>query len=185
MPAARPPSNETERLQALYECEILDTAPEREFDDLTRLACRLTGAPVAVISLVDAHRQWFKSACNFHTRETPRDHAFCSYAILQQDPLVITDATRDSRVSDNPLVTGEPYIRSYAGVPLLTIDALALGTLCVIDFRVRGFSALDIEDLQSLARQAVAHLELRREVNALARARAAAEVAAEHLRRVA
>jgi GAF domain-containing protein len=185
MPSAPLPPNEPDRLQALYDCEVLDTAPEREFDDLTRLACRLTGAPVAVISLVDTHRQWFKSTCNFHAKETPRSTSFCSYAILQQEPLIIMDATRDSRVSDNPLVTGEPGIRAYAGVPLLTIDGLALGTLCVIDFRIRGFSALDIEDLQCLARQAVAHLELRREVNALAKARAASEAAAEALRRAA
>lgn len=185
MPAAATPANEAQRLQALYECDILDTPQEREFDDLTRLACRLMGTPVSIISLVDADRVWVKSACNADVKQLPRDTAPCPHVILQNEPLIIMDATRDPRLCDCPLVTGEPHVRAYAGVPLVTIDGLPVGVLSVMDFRVRGFSALDIEDLGCLARQAIANMQLRREVNALAKTQAAAEAALETLRRVA
>ncbi len=179
------PANEARRLQALYECDILDTPQEREFDDLTRLACRLMGTPVAVISLVDRDRVWIKSACNLELQELARDGSLCSHIILENEPVIVTDATRDSRFCDCPIVTGNPGVRSFAAVPLMTIDGLAVGVLSVMDFRVRGFSGLDIEDLGCIARQAVANMQLRREVNALAKTQAAAEAALESLRRVA
>lgn len=162
MPRAPLPANESERLAALRQCCVLDTEPEIAFDDLTELAVQVCDTPIALVSLVDAERQWFKSARGVDARETHRDAAFCAHAILGSEPFVVTNALTDVRTSDNPLVTGDPGIRFYVGIPLITNDGYALGTLCVIDLEPREVSPRQLDDLQRLARQAVAQLELRR-----------------------
>ena len=159
------PENESERLAALRSYEVLDTLPEQSFDDLTRLAAQICGVPIALVSLVDEDRQWFKSAFGIAAQETPREQAFCAHAILQPDELLIVpDATADQRFQDNSLVTGEPAIRFYAGAPLVTPSGHALGTLCVIDRKPAKLNAEQQESLRMLGRLAVRELELRRHV---------------------
>jgi PAS domain S-box-containing protein len=156
------PADETARLEALRKYEILDTAPEAEFDDLTLLASFICGTPRALVSFVDRDRQWFKSRRGVSIEQTPRDIAFCAYAILKRDVMVISDANNDERFADNPMVTGEPRIRFYAGAPLITPEGQALGTLCVLDDVPRQLDPEQIEALRALARQTVAQMELRR-----------------------
>lgn len=154
---------ERARLKALEDLKVLDTLEEIAYDDLVRLAAELCDAPIALISLIDQERQWFKARIGLQVRETPRQYAFCAHAI--QDPgrvLVVDDATQDERFAANPLVTGDPGIRFYAGVPLVTPAGHALGTLCVIDREPRRIEAGKIETLQFLARQVVQKLEERR-----------------------
>lgn len=151
MPAALLPPDESERSDLLASLKILDTAPEPIFDQVTRLTSRLLGVPIALFSLVDVDRQWFKSRVGIDVQETPREHAFCAHAILQTVPLVVPDATADSRFSDNPLVTGDPNIRFYAGVPIRTTGGLALGTLCAIDSKPHQLSDDQLESLSDLA----------------------------------
>ncbi|WP_341529253.1 sensor domain-containing diguanylate cyclase [Nostoc sp. UHCC 0302] len=159
------PENEAERLKALENYNILDTLPEQAFDDLTALAAYICRTPIALISLVDADRQWFKSKVGLEISETPREWAFCSHAILQpKDILVITNATKDERFAKNPLVKGNPKIRFYAGVPLVTPNGLPIGTLCVIDIVPRRLSDKQLDALYRLSRQAIAHMELIQEV---------------------
>ena len=161
------PLKETERLRLLEACRILDTPPERAFDDLTRLAAHICDTPIALVSLVDEARQWFKSRHGLEANETPRGHAFCHHAIENGGiPLVIEDATRDPRFEENPLVTGDPHIRFYAGVPL-QVGEHALGTLCVIDREVRQLTADQLEAVQALARQVVDQIDLRTNVRKL------------------
>lgn len=167
MPAPTP-SNEQARLSALLEYRLLDTAPETDFDDITALASQLCGVPIALMVLLDEGRQWFKSRRGVEVSETPRDHAFCAHAVLGRDPLVVEDASTDPRFVGNPLVTGEPHIRFYAGVPLVNPAGHALGTLCVIDRQPRKIEAGQLRALQILARQVVAQMELRRVAGALA-----------------
>ncbi|WPZ33544.1 histidine kinase dimerization/phospho-acceptor domain-containing protein [Thalassobaculum sp. OXR-137] len=145
------PSNENDRLAELIWFQILDTPPEAGFDRISRAAARIMETPIASVSLVDRDRQWFKSICGLSISETTRDMAFCSYTILQRTPMVVADALEDSRFMDNPLVTGEPHIRAYAGVPLITEDGLALGSLCVIDTRPRQFTDDQMASLSDLA----------------------------------
>jgi len=156
------PANEAERLKALREYHILDTETEQSYDDITTLAAHICGVPIAMISLVDEFRQWFKSKVGIEQPETSREVAFCAHAILQNQPFVVRDATRDKRFADNVLVTGEPHIRFYAGIPLVNPEGLALGTLCVVDRQPRRLSAEQQQALQALSRQVMALLELRR-----------------------
>ena len=164
------PKNEAERLQALQQYAILDTFPEQEFDDLARLAALICGTPIALVSFVDAKRQWFKARIGLDVSETSRDVSFCGHAILQPDLLVIPDALEDERFRSNPLVTGEPHIRFYAGAPLVTQDGLALGTICVADKVPHDLGEPQREALKSLSRLAVAELQLRRSVSDLSHA---------------
>ncbi len=160
--AAPLPENEERRLAALNEIGILDTPAEREFDDITLLASQICGTPIALVSLVDETRQWFKSRVGLDVSETPRDQAFCAYTILDPtETMIVEDATTDERFCDNPLVTGEPKIRFYAGAPLLTRDQLPLGSLCVIDREPRDLNFQQLAGLEALARQVSLRLELR------------------------
>jgi len=156
------PTNESDRLAALKEYHILDTETEQSYDDITALASHICNVPIAMISLVDEARQWFKSRVGLEQQQTSRDVAFCAHAILQNEPLIIRDATKDRRFADSALVTGEPHIRFYAGIPLINPEGLALGTLCVVDHQPRRLSAAQQKALQALARQVMVLLELRR-----------------------
>lgn len=176
-PAPRP-KDEEQRLAALRDYQILDTLPEPAYDDIARVAAQICGTPIALISLVDDDRQWFKSHLGVKASETPRDRAFCAHAILEPDALlVVEDAAGDPRFADNPLVTNSPGIRFYAGAPLVTADGHALGTLCVIDREPRTLSEAQRDSLKALARQVVAQMELRRSVEDLQRNSEALEAA--------
>ncbi len=155
------PENEQARVEALRRYEILDTDPEAPFDDLVELAAQLCQVPIALISLIDPLRQWFKAKTGVGVCQTSRDIAFCAHAILQRDIFEIPDALGDDRFASNPLVTGEPHIRFYAGVPLIDRDGYALGTLCLIDRVPKRLSWQQKQTLTVLGRQVVAHLELR------------------------
>ncbi len=165
MVAAAKPANEDARLAALAAYGVLDTEPEPIFDDLAALAAQICRTPIALLCLIDADRQWFKSRRGLDATETPRDVAMCAHTILTPNrPLVVPDTQHDARFSDNPLVIGAPHMRSYAGVALVDHDGHALGTLCAIDTVPRDLSADQLVGLASLARQAVTLLELRRKV---------------------
>ncbi len=162
MPRAPFPKNEEARLCTLIECQVLDTEPEDVFDDMTTLAAELCDAPIALVSLVDAERQWFKSAFGVNAKETHRDAAFCAHAIHGREPFVVNDALTDPRTFDNILVLGPPHIRFYAGIPLIMSNGHALGTLCVIDTVSRDLTSRQLANLKALARQVASQLELRR-----------------------
>ncbi|MDX5409467.1 MAG: sensor domain-containing diguanylate cyclase [Thauera sp.] len=157
------PPDESRRIETLRALNILDTAPEERFDRLTRLAKRLFNVPIALVSLVDTDRQWFKSCMGLAATETTRDVSFCGHTILDDDTLVVADAALDPRFADNPLVTGPPGIRFYAGCPLRAANGSKLGTLCVIDTAPRSFGADDLallRDLAHMAEQELAAVQL-------------------------
>lgn len=167
MISASLPKTEEERLKELYSYDILDTADEKEFDDLTQLASDICSTPIALISLVDPDRQWFKSKVGIDAVETPREIAFCAHAILQQDVFEVEDTLDDVRFSDNPLVVGDPKIRSYAGTPLITPSGHALGTLCAISDKPKKLSPKQRRALEVLGHEVVSRLELKRTISEL------------------
>ncbi|MEH1828872.1 MAG: sensor domain-containing diguanylate cyclase [Nostoc sp.] len=178
------PDNEAERLKALADYNILDTLPEQAFDDITALAAYICKTPIALISLVDANRQWFKSKVGLQGSETPRDWAFCSHAILEPgDILVIPNAIKDDRFNNNPLVKGNLKIRFYAGAPLITPDGLPIGTLCVLDTIPHHLSYQQLDALRRLSRQAIAQMELIQEVRNRKQASLTDELTGLHNRR--
>ena len=166
------PNNEAARLEALRQYRVLDSAPEDSYDAITELASFICESPIALVSLVDADRQWFKSKVGFAATETHRDFSFCAHVIVKGSLLVVEDATADARFADNPLVTGDPRIRFYAGAPLITPEGHGLGALCVIDRKPQKLSAERASALGKLAALVVSQLELRRVSHALAEAAA-------------
>ena len=154
--------NEKSRVAALRSYKILDTDPEKAFDDLTILASHICETPVALISLIDADRQWFKSRIGVSVSETPREIAFCNKAIQQSDLFVVPDATKDPRFSSNPFVVSDPKIRFYAGAPFSSADGYPLGTLCVVDVVPRQLTPSQENALLALSRQVQAQFELRK-----------------------
>ncbi|MFY0599011.1 MAG: PAS domain S-box protein [Cyclobacteriaceae bacterium] len=158
------PQNENERLRALEEYKILDTLPEDIYDDITKIAAQISDSPIALISLVDDTRQWFKSHHGLDVSETPKKIAFCAHAIGEPDKILeVSDSFEDERFHDNPLVTGKPHVRFYAGAPLKDKNGYPLGTLCVIDHKVKNLSKTQKQALWALSRQVVALLELRKQ----------------------
>ena len=157
------PENEQQRQQALNRYQILDTGRERSFDDLVAIAKAVCGTSMAAVTLIDTDRQWFKSIQGLDASETLRSESMCGHAILQpSEVMVVEDARRDARFHDNPVVAGEPYIRFYAGAPLLSSDGLPLGTLCVFDARPQQLQPQQAEALAALSRQVMLVMELRR-----------------------
>jgi len=170
-------TDESARLAALRSYRILDTDPEQGLDDLALLASQICGTPIAAISLIDDARQWFKSKVGFSFDEVARSVAFCTHTMAQMAMLIVPDALKDERFRNNPLVTGEPHVRFYAGAPLITPDGHALGTLCVVDRVPRVLSEEQTQGLDALRRQVQAQLELRRNLVDLNRALAARDIA--------
>ena len=154
--------NENARLAALHSYAVLDTLPEREFDAIVKIASTYFDVPTVLVSLVAESRQWFKARVGMEGSETSRDVAFCDHAIRANEIMVVEDATRDTRFINNPLVIGAPYIRFYAGAPLLTPSGQAIGTLCLIDTKARTLSQKDAFVLRALSEQVVLLLELRK-----------------------
>jgi GAF domain-containing protein len=155
-------TDEPARLAALQRLAVLDTEPEAPFENVVALIRAVLDVPMAAVSLIDEDRQWFKARIGLELEETPRDISFCTYTIKQRDPLLISDTTKDDRFAANPLVLGDPGIRSYAGIPLRTADGYNIGSLCAIDTKVREFTDAELALLDKFARIVVADLELRR-----------------------
>jgi CheY-like chemotaxis protein len=155
---ARVPSDEERRIASLRGTGVLDTAPEERFDRITRLAAALFNVPIALVSLVDEDRQWFKSCYGLDAKETPRDAAFCAHVVYDREPIIVPDAFQDARFADNPLVVNDPRIRFYAGCPLILDDGSCVGSLCIIDTRPRSVEESDLERLRDLAALTVREL---------------------------
>ena len=158
---------ESARVAALDRYAILDSEPEQSFDDLVTLAAFVCRTPIAMLSLVDDHRQWFKSRVGVQIRETPKDTSFCAHAIQQEDLFIVPDTLKDPRFKENPMVVGEPHIRFYTGAPIINEDGFALGTLCVIDRQPRELDSEQKEALWSLSRLALGQMELRQNLGML------------------
>jgi GAF domain-containing protein len=178
------PKNEKKRLKVLWQYDVLDTVPEKVFDELTELAAHICESPIALITLVDEKRQWFKSKLGTSISESSRDISFCAHAILQEDLFIVPDTTKDKRFAKNPLVTSEPKIRFYAGAPLVTPDGEALGTLCVLDKVPHKLRPDQKRALKILSRHVMTQLELRRRSRELSMAREEREKILEELRQV-
>ena len=177
------PSNEASRLAALHKHNILDTPADQAFDDLVQLAAQVCGTPIALVSLIDSDRQWFKSKTGVSVAETARDVAFCAHAILKPDELFcVRDASVDERFADNPLVTQEPRIRFYAGAPLVTGEGFALGTLCVLDRVPRELTPAQLSALKVLRKQVMREIELRLYAEKLEKAHADSDRAEDAVR---
>ncbi|WKN31527.1 ATP-binding protein [Porifericola rhodea] len=163
-----PTNKESHRLSTLQDYQIMDTLEERDFDDIAEIASQICGTPISLITLVDDKRQWFKSHHGLATTETPREHAFCAYAIEQaHEVMVVSDPLNDPRFRNNPLVTHDPHIRFYAGAPLLAPNGEALGTLCVIDRKPNALNENQLKALKALANQVMAQMELRKKIRQL------------------
>lgn len=160
MPAAPLPADQSQRLSSLLRMKILDTPAEERFDRLTRLARRLLRAPFSMLTLLDQERQWFKSAQGTTLEESPRAISFCAFTILGEQPLVVGDASSDPRFFDNPVVTGEPGVRFYAGIPIHNEEGYAVGTLCVLDTKPRELDQDDLHALRDLAACAQTELQV-------------------------
>ncbi|NWG85901.1 MAG: GAF domain-containing sensor histidine kinase [Hydrogenophilaceae bacterium] len=162
------PDNEEERQRWLDELNILDTIEEQAYDDLTFLAAQICQTPIALVSLIDRERQWFKSHHGLDARETPRDLAFCAHAIHDDQLFLVPDSLKDERFHDNPLVTGAPHVQFYAGAPLILRDNIRVGTLCVIDDHARDMTEAQKQALAAIARQVVSQMELRLKLHEIA-----------------
>lgn len=180
------PTDESKRIEALRSYEILDTLPEQDYDDLTALASEICQTPISLISLVDDKRQWFKSNHGLAARETPRDFSFCAHAILDPTEIFqIPDSRQDTRFADNPLVTGDPHVVFYAGVPLVNEDGYSLGSLCVIDHTPKQLTTSQAKALRILSKQVVNMLELRRSHKQLIEAKESLEIRNSDLEQIA
>lgn len=157
MQTAPTPSTEARRLAALRASGLLDSAPEKRFDRLTRMACKLFKVEIALVSLVDENRQWFKSRCGLDVEQTSRSASFCAHTILENEVLLVPDTYLDPRFHDNPLVLGAPFIRFYAGFPIY-LDGYAIGTFCIIDSKPRPVPVPDLRHLVEFARLVTAEL---------------------------
>lgn len=176
--SAAAPASEAERLNVLRQYRVLDTLPEAVYDDLAFIASQICQTPIALVSLVDGDRQWFKARIGLEAEQTPRDLAFCAHAILEPDEVLqVSDAALDERFNTNPLVTAGPAIRFYAGVPLVTAEGHAIGTLCAIDRKPRELSADQLRALRALSREVMMQMELRRTIASLEQALSAAVAA--------
>jgi signal transduction histidine kinase len=163
------PNDEADRLKALKSYDILDTAPERDFDEIVELASIICGTSISIITLIDEARQWFKAKVGTDGMGTSRNEAFCAHAIVSDEVMLVRDATKDFRFQDNPQVTGGLGVKFYAGMPLITPDGFKLGTLCVIDNKPKDLNAEQLFALQVLAKQVVKHMELRKKISELER----------------
>ena len=149
------PSNESDRITSLKKLKILDTPPEERFDRITKLATRVFSVPISTITLVDANREWFKSVCGLDATEGDRAVSFCGHALLEDEILIIPDAKKDPRFSDNPMVVGEPFIRFYAGAPIFSADGARIGTFCIKGHDPREFSDDEKETLKEMIREVI------------------------------
>lgn len=155
------PKNELKRIQSLYALDILDTPPEKRFDKLTKSAALIFHVPISTLTLIDANREWFKSCQGLSKTEGDRAISFCGHALVEDEILIIPDTLKDERFADNPMVTGEPYIRFYAGVPIMSADSQRIGVFCIKDTKPREFSKEDRDILEGLAAWAELEINLR------------------------
>lgn len=157
--------DEEARISALQRYSILDTLPEQIYDDVTALASLICGTPMALVSLVDTDRQWFKAAVGIEAKETPRSVSFCAHTLGTRTTLIVRDAQEDPRFKDNPMVTGDPNVRFYAGAPIIEPNGHVLGTVCVIDSKPHAITPIQIAALEALARHTMALIEMRHTID--------------------